>query len=45
MIACLEEIAFRLEYIDAAKLEELAQPLKGTTYGQYLLQLPSLVDF
>ncbi|HEX8030047.1 MAG TPA: glucose-1-phosphate thymidylyltransferase RfbA [Vicinamibacterales bacterium] len=44
MIACLEEIAFRLDYIDAAKLEELAQPLKGTTYGQYLLQLPSLVE-
>ena len=44
MIACLEEIAFRLEYIDAARLEELAQPLKGTTYGQYLLQLPTLVD-
>ena len=40
MIACLEEIAFRLGYIDADQLLRLAQQLKGTTYGEYLLQLP-----
>ena len=44
MIACLEEIAFRMGYIDAAQLVALAQPLKGTAYGQYLLQLPHLLD-
>ncbi|MDN2707977.1 glucose-1-phosphate thymidylyltransferase RfbA [Janthinobacterium sp. SUN118] len=38
-IACPEEIAYRKGYIDAAKLESLAQPLKKNTYGQYLLRL------
>lgn len=36
-VACPEEIAFRNGWIDAAKLEELAQPLKKNGYGQYLL--------
>ena len=38
-VACPEEIAFRRGYIDAAKLEALAQPLKKNAYGQYLLRL------
>lgn len=38
-IACPEEIAYRKGYIDAAKLESLAQPLKKNAYGQYLLRL------
>ncbi|APA66628.1 glucose-1-phosphate thymidylyltransferase RfbA [Janthinobacterium sp. 1_2014MBL_MicDiv] len=38
-IACPEEIAYRKGYIDAEKLESLAQPLKKNTYGQYLLRL------
>ena len=38
-IACPEEIAYRLGYIDAARLEYLAEPLKQSTYGQYLLQI------
>ncbi|MBY0572641.1 MAG: glucose-1-phosphate thymidylyltransferase RfbA [Undibacterium sp.] len=38
-VACPEEIAFRRGYIDAAKLEQLAQPLKKNEYGQYLLKL------
>ena len=38
-IACPEEIAYRKGYIDAAQLEELAQPLKKNGYGHYLLQL------
>jgi glucose-1-phosphate thymidylyltransferase len=38
-IACPEEIAYRKGYIDAAQLEELAQPLKKNGYGRYLLQL------
>jgi len=38
-IACLEEIAFRQGFIDAAQLERLAESLKQNGYGQYLLQL------
>ncbi|EZP41378.1 glucose-1-phosphate thymidylyltransferase RfbA [Janthinobacterium lividum] len=38
-VACPEEIAYRKGYIDAAKLEKLAQPLKKNAYGQYLLRL------
>lgn len=38
-VACLEEIAYRMGYIDQAKLLELAQPLKKNQYGQYLLRL------
>jgi glucose-1-phosphate thymidylyltransferase len=39
-IACPEEIAFRQGYIDAARLEALAAPLRNSSYGQYLLQIP-----
>lgn len=38
-IACIEEIAHSLGYIDNAKLSELAEPLKKNEYGQYLLKL------
>ena len=38
-VACPEEIAYRKGYIDAAKLDTLAQPLKKNAYGQYLLRL------
>ena len=38
-IACPEEIAWRNGFIDAGKLEELAQPLAKSGYGQYLLGL------
>ena len=38
-VACLEEIAFRKGYIDAAQLVHLAEPLKKSGYGQYLLGL------
>lgn len=38
-IAALEEIAYRMGYIDKDKLVELAQPLKKNDYGQYLLRL------
>jgi glucose-1-phosphate thymidylyltransferase len=38
-IACLEEIAFRKGYIDAAKVEELAAPLVKSGYGKYLMDL------
>ncbi|MCY7370460.1 MAG: glucose-1-phosphate thymidylyltransferase RfbA [Polaromonas sp.] len=38
-VACLEEIAFRQNWIDAAQLQALAQPLIKSGYGQYLLQI------
>ncbi len=38
-VACLEEIAFRQGWIDAAQLERLAQPLLKNGYGQYLLKV------
>ncbi|NOT21854.1 MAG: glucose-1-phosphate thymidylyltransferase RfbA [Nitrospiraceae bacterium] len=38
-VACPEEIAYRLKWIDAAQLEKLAQPLIKNGYGQYLLRV------
>lgn len=38
-VACPEEIAFRQQWIDAAQLEQLAQPLTKNGYGQYLLRV------
>ena len=38
-IACVEEVAYRMGYIDTARLEALAAPMKNNGYGQYLLQL------
>jgi glucose-1-phosphate thymidylyltransferase len=35
-ISCPEEIAYRMQYIDAAALERLADTYRGTSYGQYL---------
>ncbi|MCQ2178003.1 MAG: glucose-1-phosphate thymidylyltransferase RfbA [Bacteroidales bacterium] len=38
-VACLEEIAYRQGWIDAAKVLELAQPMIKNQYGQYLARL------
>jgi glucose-1-phosphate thymidylyltransferase len=38
-VGCPEEIAWRLGWIDAAKLERLAGQLKKSSYGDYLLEL------
>lgn len=38
-VACLEEIAYRMGYINKEQLVELAQSLKKNEYGQYLLRL------
>ncbi|KRL38250.1 glucose-1-phosphate thymidylyltransferase RfbA [Liquorilactobacillus uvarum] len=38
-VACLEEIAFRMGYITASRLCELAQPMKKNDYGKYLLDI------
>jgi len=37
-VACLEEIAYEMGYINKEKLIELAEPLKKNQYGQYLLR-------
>jgi len=37
-VACLEEIAYEMGYINKEKLLELAQPLKKNQYGQYLIR-------
>jgi len=39
MVACVEEIAYRLGYIDAKQLEALARPLVKNGYGQYLMRI------
>ena len=38
-VACLEEIAYNMEYINKTQLNKLAEPLKKNGYGQYLLKL------
>ena len=40
-IACPEEIAWRMKYIDDEQVQKLAEPMKNNGYGQYLLQLLS----
>ena len=39
MVSCPEEIAFRMQWIGAKELEELAQPLLKNSYGKYILSL------
>jgi glucose-1-phosphate thymidylyltransferase len=39
IIACPEEIAFRLGYIDAEKLASLAIQIAKSSYGEYLLEI------
>ncbi len=38
-VACLEEIAYRMGYISAEDVQRLAEPMRKTGYGQYLLDL------
>ncbi len=38
-VACPEEIAFRMKYIDTTQLRKLAEPMKNNNYGQYLLRI------
>ncbi|CAK8718998.1 MAG: glucose-1-phosphate thymidylyltransferase [Candidatus Electronema aureum] len=40
-IACLEEIAYRLGYIDAEQVERMAKPMLKNQYGQYLMSILS----
>lgn len=39
MIGCIEEIAYKNGWIDKEQLLKLAQPLKKTEYGKYLIEL------
>ncbi|MFN0196705.1 MAG: glucose-1-phosphate thymidylyltransferase RfbA [Planctomycetaceae bacterium] len=38
-VACPEEIAWRLGFIDAEQVRQLAEPMRSNGYGQYLLDL------
>ncbi len=38
-IACPEEIAYRMGYIDAPQVRRLAEPVRESSYGQYLLRI------
>ena len=38
-ISCIEEIAYKMSYIDVTQLRELARPLEKSGYGEYLLQI------
>ena len=38
-VACPEEIAYRMGYIDQARVLELAEPMKKNDYGRYLIDL------
>lgn len=41
-IGCIEEVAYRMGYINAAQLKSIAGPLLKSGYGNYLMQLPEL---
>ena len=41
-IGCIEEVAYRMGFIDAAQLTKIAQPLVKSGYGKYLQQLLNL---
>ena len=38
-VGCIEEVAYRMGFIDKAKLEQLAKPLVKSGYGEYLLNM------
>lgn len=38
-IGCLEEVAYRMEYIDAGRLRQHAAAMGNSEYGRYLLQI------
>ncbi|MBU3675923.1 MAG: glucose-1-phosphate thymidylyltransferase RfbA [Chitinophagaceae bacterium] len=39
-IGCIEEVAYRMGFIDRKQLEAIALPLQKSGYGEYLLNLP-----
>jgi glucose-1-phosphate thymidylyltransferase len=44
-IGCIEEIAFRLGYIDADQIRAAAKDLLKNEYGQYLMEIIESEDF
>jgi glucose-1-phosphate thymidylyltransferase len=38
-VACVEEVAWRMGYIDAGQLRSLARPLQKSGYGEYILRI------
>ena len=38
-IACVEEVAYRMKFISADQLARLAEPLRKSGYGEYLLRV------
>jgi glucose-1-phosphate thymidylyltransferase len=39
MVACVEEVAYQMGFIDAARVREAAEKMKGNAYGRYLRDL------
>jgi glucose-1-phosphate thymidylyltransferase len=42
-IGCIEEVAYRMGYIDEVQLKEIAAPLIKSGYGQYLMRIEKLM--
>ena len=38
-LGCIEEVAYKMKFIDSKQLETIAQPLLKSGYGQYLMGL------
>jgi glucose-1-phosphate thymidylyltransferase len=38
-VGCPEEVAYRMGFIDTAQLKSLAEPIKDTSYGRYLMEV------
>jgi glucose-1-phosphate thymidylyltransferase len=38
-VGCIEEVAYRMGFIDAEQLKEIAKPLVKSGYGAYLLNI------
>ena len=38
-VSCIEEIAFRMKYIDKKQLEDLGANMGNSPYGQYLIKI------
>lgn len=45
MISCVEEIAYRMGYIDVEQLRKLGEAMRGNQYGEYLLSLVKDITF
>ena len=39
MVSCIEEVAYTMGFITADEVRELAKPLEGNSYGQYLIRM------